>query len=234
MATLRDRLTPAEQQRFKTLYNQGYFDPITLERFTKRLGDELRYIDMLELRRKQAQAAIDRIPGTTAAEMQRRSELGYTIEHANREIPKRRAGLFDASLSDNLLDRERRVRQNLAYASMMRPDGTPAPGGVPFGAPEAEKTLMHQAWDTYWDEKGIIRGGLDIAASAVTGPIRGAQQLSTGSLGENPYEALAEIGSFLPMLRAGGRLAARRFESNRTGSRKRCGTGSDRSGCFFD
>lgn len=214
MATLRSYLTPAEQERFKRLYDQGYFDRITLERFTTRFGDEMRYIDSLEKRRKQAHADYAKITGSTAADVQRRSELQYTIDYATKEIPKRRAGAFDSVLSGDLLGRERRVRQNLEVASIMRPDGTVAPGGSPFGVPEADRTLMHQAWDKYWQEKGIVAGSLDIAASTLTGPIRGAQQLSTGGLGENPYEAIAEIGAFLPLLRAGGRLAS---ASNRIG-----------------
>lgn len=209
MATLRDRLTPQEQQRFKQLYNQNFFDRITLERFTQRIGDEFRYIDMLEKRKAQAEAAYKNITGSTAADVQRRSELQYTIDYATRELPKRRAGAFDAVLSDSLMNRERRVRQNVEYASMMREDGTPAPLHMsPFGAADSDKTLMQHAWDNYWQEKGVLRGAADIGVSALTGPIRGAQQLATGTLGENPYEAGAEIGAFLPVLRAGGRLAS--------------------------
>ena len=210
MATLRERLTPQEQQRFKQLYNQGYFNQITLERFTQRLGQELQYIDMLQQRSDRATADLKRVTGSAARDVQRRSELQYTIDYAKERIPKLRAGVFDSAISGDLGGRTRRAIQDFERATMVGDDGQLVPeGAVPFFKDDAEKNLMDVAWDKYWQDQGLIRGTLDVAGSMVTGPIRGAQQLSTGSLGENPLEAVAEIGSILPIGRAAGRLLAR-------------------------
>ena len=209
MATLRELLTPEEQERFKKLHQQGYFNEITLNRFTQRFGQELEYVDMLQQRLDRATGDLERVTGWTARDVERRSKLQYTIDFSTKAIPQRRAGAFDSAVSGDLGGRFRRGFQNIERASMVGAEGQLVPdGAVPFFKDESEKDLLDQSWDRYWQEQGLIRGTLNVGASMLTSPIRGAQQAATGGLGENPLEAIAEIGSILPIGRALGRAAS--------------------------
>ena len=60
------------------------------------------------------------------------------------------------------------------------------------------------AAEEHFTEKGIVGGLADIAAQAVTTPIRAGGQVLSGSLGETPLETLVGVGAALPV----GRLAA--------------------------
>ena len=208
MATLRDSLTPAEQQRFKQLYNQGYFDPITLQKFTERLGRELRFIDYQTKQLERRGWPNERL-GT-------RPQTPFTNPLTKYQIQQMRERAFDTALQGErgFLDRfftgerTRQDLQDLDRALGARPDGTLLPEGAGlFAGDVANQSIAEQAWHRYWEEHGPIKGSLNIATSMVTGPIRGAQQLATGSLGEHPLEATAEIGAILPIGRAVGRVA---------------------------
>lgn len=208
MATLREYLTPAEQERFKKLYNQGYFNQITFPQFTSRLGREFEYIDMLQKQLDQLTANVDR---WDPKDVERWNYRGVIAQNKDR-IAKLRAGAFDSALSGDLGGRTRRQLQDLDRAMHVDPEGqltVPSiPGIPPIWKPESEKTVMDVAWDKYWEDQGIVRGALNVGASSLTGPIRGGQQLLSGEgLGENPLESMAEIGSILPVGRAFGRWA---------------------------
>jgi len=208
MATLREYLTPAEQERFKKLYNQGYFNQITFPQFTQRLGQEFQYIDMLQQQLDRLTADVDRWDPKDVERWNYRNVIAMNKD----KIAQLRAGAFDSALSGDLGGRTRRALQDLDRAAHVDADGkltVPSiPGIPPIFKPEAEKTVMDHAWDKYWEDQGIIRGALNVGASSLTGPIRGGQQLLSGEgLGENPLESIAEIGSILPVGRAFGRWA---------------------------
>ncbi|MCY3739937.1 MAG: strawberry notch family protein [Candidatus Poribacteria bacterium] len=208
MATLREYLTPAEQERFKKLYNQGYFNQITFNQFTQRLGQEFQYIDMLQ---KQLDRTVGEVKRFSPEDVKRWNYDQVIAQNRDR-IAKLRAGAFDSALSGNLGGRTRRALQDLDRAMQVDADGNltvpSIPGIPPIFKPESEKTVMDVAWDKYWEDQGVVRGALNVGASSLTGPIRGGQQLLSGEgLGENPLEAVAEIGSILPVARAFGRWA---------------------------
>ena len=208
MATLRELLTPQEQQRFRQLYGQGYFNQITFPQFLGRIQKEHEYIDMLQ---KQLDRTVSEVEQFSPEDVERWNYRGI-IAHNKDRIAKLRAGAFDSALSGNLGGRTRRALQDLDRAMFVTPEGeltVPSiPGIPPIWKPESEKTVMDVAWDKYWEDQGIVRGALNVGASSLTGPIRGGQQLLSGEgLGENPLESIAEIGSILPVGRAFGRWA---------------------------
>ncbi len=212
MATLREYLTPAEQERFRKLHAQGYFDPITLNRFTQRMRQEFEYIDMLQRQLDRATSDIGRVRGSTAQDVETRSRLQYTIDYTKDRIPRLRAGAFDSALSGDLSGRTRRAIQDFERATHVREDGQLTSAGdafaaIPWIGDSAEKNLMARDLENQIREQGIVDYTINLAGSMITSPIRGAHQLTTGGLGENPLEAIAEIGSVLPIGRAFGRFA---------------------------
>ena len=208
MATLRERLTPQEQQRFKQLYQQGYFDEITLNRFTQRLGRELRFIDY---QTKQLERA-----GWPHEHLGERPQFPFTNPLTKHQLRQMREKAFDTALQGERTffdrafsgERTRQDLQDLDRGLGMRPDGTllPRDAGL-FAGADADKSIAERAWDRYWEEQGIVGGIAEIAGSSLTAPVRGAGHILSGSLGEHPLEATAAVGSVLPIGRALGRLA---------------------------
>ena len=208
MATLRERLTPAEQDRFKQLYHQGYFDEITLNRFTQRLGRELRFIDYQTRQLERA--------GWPHEHLGERPQVPFTNPLTKFQVQQLREKAFDTALQGErgLFDRfftgerTRQDLQDLDRALGARPDGTllPKEAGL-FASDPADTSIAERAWDRYWQEQGIVGGIAEIAGSSLTAPIRGAGHILSGSLGEHPLEATAAMGSILPIGRAFGRVA---------------------------
>lgn len=61
-----------------------------------------------------------------------------------------------------------------------------------------------EAAEEHFREKGVVGGLADIAAQAVTTPLRAGSQIASGSLGESPLETIVGAASVIPV----GRVAA--------------------------